>query len=59
MAAKEFAKSQDADNIQLIPLKNSQNVANSLNAKKIDFGVVAFQNSLVGAVKETYVVIST
>lgn len=53
IAAKRFVESNKMENCVLIPLITSENVVNHLLSKKIDFGVMAVSNSIIGQVKET------
>ena len=58
-AAIEFSKQFNSEDIEFVPLIDSQNVVNSLNARQIDYGIVAFQNSIAGIVRESYEALRT
>ena len=51
-ATKGFVERMCID-ATLIPLMSSENVINALESKKIDLGVVAFENTIAGYVEET------
>ncbi len=52
-AAVKLAEKYDIKNYKIIPLVTSANVAASLNAEYIDYGVMATENSIAGRVAET------
>ena len=52
-AAVKLAEKYDIKNYEIIPLVTSANVAASLNAEYIDYGVMATENSIAGRVAET------
>lgn len=52
-ASQIFAKKMHFENVEFIPLISSKNVVENLITKKIDYGVMATKNSIVGDVVET------
>lgn len=53
IAAEKFVKLNQMKNYVLIPLISSDNVVNHLLSKKIDLGIMAISNSIIGLVQET------
>jgi len=52
-AAQKLEEEFGLEVIERVPLENSNNVKNALLDKRIDYGVVALQNTVGGIVKET------
>lgn len=54
-AAKKLAEGLDVEDsaLELVPLKTSRNVLESVRSDKVEYGVVAYQNVIGGMVTET------